>query len=249
MRRSFRRIAAALWLLSFGTPASSLPYDGTLELMIGALGPFVIPGNGDGVSTPAAVELGPGANFTTTFSLPITNAFPIVDLEVGGRAGLTAAGFAAGAGPVGRFGGDAALTGSSRIGLFGPPPAAFLTVPLSPVGAEGATAMVFSPAGISITVFGRGWTTGVAPVIGTTGTFAGELLAVATGRDARTAGGAGSLVLVTSTLVRTNISGIENVPVIATLALNFVPEPGTATLLASGMAGLAALGRRREATS
>ena len=258
MRNWMNLLAAGLLALLFAAPAASLPYDGTLSLGVGTLPPFLVPSSGDGVSTPTQVQ-DDDATFTTELVVPVTNmtpggmvtfpAFPIVDLALTGPAGLTACDVQAGAAPAGGFGGDSPLAGNAKIGLFGPPPFAFLTVPLSAIGVQGATAMVSSPLGVSITAFGNGWTTGTVQVIGTTGPFNGQLLAQATGTDQRTAGGAGTIVLVTPTLARTNVAGSENLPLITSLTLNFVPEPGTLLLLGSGIAGLAMLGRRRKATA
>jgi len=248
--------AAAIASLSFASQAAlALPYQGTLELAVGTLPPLVVSGSGDGGSTPTAVEVGPGANLTTIVVFPITNltagglvtypAFPIVDLALTGPAGLTVASFAAGAAPNGGFGGDAGLAGNAKIGLFGPPPFAFLTVPLGAFGVEGATEMASSPLGVAITAIGGGWTTGSVQVIGTAGPLNGQLLAQATGTDTRTPGGLGTIVLVTPTLAKTNVAGSQNLPLIGTLTLNFVPEPGTLMLLGWGIAGLALLGRRK----
>ena len=49
----------------------------------------------------------------------------------------------------------------------------------------------------------------------------------------------------TPTLISTNIGASAVIPSFATLTLTFVPEPGTLLLLASGVAGLAVLGRKR----
>ncbi len=259
MRNLMNLVAAGLLAVLFAAPAAqSLPYEGTLQLAIGTLPPFVVPGNGDGVSTATDVGFGPGANFTTTVTVAITGtmdgmltfpAFPIVDLALTGPAGLTTANFSAGGAPDGGFGGSAGLAGNAKIGLFGPPPFAFLTVPLSSFGVEGATAMVASPLGVSITAVGGGWSTGTVSVVGDRGPFLGQVLATAMGTDARTVGGGGQIVLVTPTLAITNVGGSENLPLIGTLTLNFVPEPGTLLLLGSGIAGLAMIGRRRKATA
>jgi hypothetical protein len=66
-----------------------------------------------------------------------------------------------------------------------------------------------------------------------------------TGVDNRTAGGAGTLVLVSPTVV--NLGALGTLASIATLTLTYVPEPGTLLLLATGVAGLAAIGRKRMA--
>ena len=106
--------------------------------------------------------------------------------------------------------------------------------------------MVSSPLGLTVTLFGGGWTTGTAQVIGTTGAFDGMRLAQATGSDARNASGAGTIVLVTPTLARMNVGGSENIPMIATLTLNFVPELGTFSLFGSGLVAFGAPASRRR---
>ena len=250
MRKMLTLVTAILVTLMFaGSVAHALPYTGTFVLQVGTLDPFVVPGNGDGVSTPAQASLG-AANFITTVVVALTPAaFPLVQLELTGPAGLAAGTFNAGGGSAGGFGGDAPLIGNALLGLFGPPPFAFLTVPLAAFGVDGGVVMTSNPAlGVAITVFGNGWTTGQQKVIGTTGPFLGVTLATATGADLRSAGGGGQLVLVTAALAKTNVGGSENLPLVGVLTLNYdvIPEPGTLMLLGTGVAGLAMLGRRRE---
>jgi hypothetical protein len=64
-----------------------------------------------------------------------------------------------------------------------------------------------------------------------------------TGMNALSAGGAGTLTLVSPGKVY--MSTGNKLPLVGTLVLNYVPEPGTALLLGSGALGLALLGRRR----
>ena len=80
--------------------------------------------------------------------------------------------------------------------------------------------MASSPLGVQVGGFGSAWTTGIARVIGTPATATGPVtLAQATGTDQRTPDGQGTIVLVTPTLVTTNLAGLEQIPLITTLEL------------------------------
>jgi hypothetical protein len=65
-----------------------------------------------------------------------------------------------------------------------------------------------------------------------------------TGMNALSPAGGGTLTLVSPGKVVVNTG--NRLPLIATLTLNYVPEPGTASLLGAGALGLAYLGRRRR---
>ncbi len=244
------RVAAlACTVLLLPRLALALPFTGRLDVRLGTLA-FSIEGSGEAVSTPSALAFTAGG-VTTTRVIPLApfpSLFPIVDVQLGSPAGLTAASFAAGGGPGGGFGGDAPLAGTARLGLFGPPAIATLPVPLGAVGAEGAFTVVTSPLNITVTVSGGGWTTGRASVVNpftVTGT---------TGGDFRTPGGAGSLVLVSAAVVDTTI-GTVPLPLLARLELELrgepapgVPEPGALVLFGLGSLAVArVLGRRQAA--
>ncbi len=222
-----RRVTAfpCLLVLLLGAPADAIPFTGRLDVVLGGAPAVSITGSGEGVSTPTSVSITSGG-ITGTRIVPLTSfpsIFPLVEVRLEG-AGLGAASFSAGAGPQGGFGGDAALGGVARIGLFGPPAFAFLTVPLGVAGVEGALTAVSSPLGVEITAAGGGWTTGAALVPGFTST-------ALAGTDLRTPDGLGTLVLVSPTVARTNVAGSETVPVYARLSLDFgsspaPPDPG-----------------------
>ena len=66
-----------------------------------------------------------------------------------------------------------------------------------------------------------------------------------TGTDNRTAGGAGTIQLISPSKVDTGALNQGITPTIWRMTLFFVPEPGTVLLLVSGAAGLAFIGRKR----
>lgn len=125
------------------------------------------------------------------------------------------------------------------------------SVPLSPVGGGGTATAVF--AGIDITVIGAtfsnlGLTTANPTVVTTISlTQAGIPITVsATAFDNRTAGGKGTVQLVAPASVLLFGGALGSLPLVGTLTLQFVPEPGTMLLVGAGLAGLTAFGRSRR---
>jgi hypothetical protein len=175
----------------------------------------------------------------------------------------------------GGLGGLVAVSGASIVGLFNTapdpayPPQPFqpLTVPLTVIGgALGGNLTVMGA--VNVTVTGAPWSTGSvfvlagpgtaetpggAPGFETTITTPGGLTTVTvvtrvgrSGFDARTAGGLGTVQLVSPVSIKTNVSGSDQIPSFAIISLNFVPEPTTALLVAGGLLALGLRGARRR---
>ena len=258
--------------LAFGNAeparAATLPFTATLSVTVGALpgasftatGVAVTNGPGGSLTLPASLFAGSAVftiglftgvpqisglkvtvsgnqtgSFNPSFSPP--NAYTAYVSLAGGGVG----------GPLQLYG----AVGVNILQLFSIP------IPISGVGM--GTPVQVVQGGIVITVVPTQWTTGMGYVKSVTlttvsphlpssttlpGTWSFIGTTTITGSDARTPGGAGNVTLVSPVRVATNVAGV--VPVLATLAINFIPEPATGLLLLAGVAGLAALGRQRQ---
>jgi hypothetical protein len=200
-----------------------------LSFQLGTLPGANFPGVGTtGTATSnlsATVGAGTSFNGSFTTTIPLTAAPPLSQLQVivTNNAAVNFTG-----GPT-----SALFAGIANVKAFGG--VTLLGVPLK-LGIANTTTL--GPTyGINITAISAPWTVGAATVNTGSATF------MATGFNGLSRAGFGTLVLITPVKVITNIAG--TLAAFATLTLTYVPEPGTLLLLGMGVAGLAALGRRR----
>ena len=252
MRKLFGLVAALGLVLSTAQPAHAAPQaltSASLTVLLGTFSPIYVPWLGTGganlMQTPtgtAILGLTPGI-FAFSGSSPVDpTSSPIVGVDwvgVGNGTGNFAFDFA------GNGGGLMAVTGAANIcvnildgaGDCSTSPTFNITVPFTQgpgvngIGLGGAP-IATPPGFVNVTVMGNMWTTGavtLAPGFSASGSPLSG----------------GHVKLVTPTVISTNLAGSEVIPSFAILDLTFVPEPGTLVLLASGVAGLALVGRKR----
>ena len=240
MRKLFGLAAAMGLLLGASQPASAAVMSlssASLSVTIGSLPPVAVTWNGTGSADVTATSItGLTAGiFNFSGSIPVTDpgAFPI--------AGVAVIGVTNG---VGNFsgvdttsgGGAMAVQGTANVCLFASCafPPANVTVPFTTGGVNGVGlggAPIVASGLVNVTSNANTWTTGTATVGSTS--VSGSPLA------------GGHIKLVTPVTISTNIGASAQLPMFGILELTFVPEPGTLLLLASGVAGLAMVGRKR----
>lgn len=153
------------------------------------------------------------------------------------------------------LGGPIALPGIHSLmvmGLGGPVTQLDFSVPLTGVGASTAASAPYT-IGTSVgsgqmgtlQISGLGWTTGV--VSASASSASPPTFWKASGFDARTAGGLGTVQLVTPYRITysDSLGGTTSVTGIGELRLEFVPEPGAGAMLAFGALAAGWLGARR----
>ena len=237
-------------LLSSPARAVPVPFMGTFLLQVRALR-FEVSGSGiaevDSMSQPTRIAIPAGVFVVQGSVVPVptsiqASAFPVRSLEVtienqAGVFSLRANG----------FGGSMPLRGSAKVCLFAACSSAVanVSVPLSLVGA-GGDATVQGP--VNVTVGGAPWTTNDtvtgARTANSTFTTMGFRRGPAS-TSSWTAAPSGVIQLVTPVFVSTNLGSEPTVATFALLRLHFVPEPGTLTLLGSGVAALCLRAIRR----
>ena len=236
MRKWMSLIAASALVLSASVPAQAAPYAaaGVLTIVVGTLPPISIPLATVVDVTGGTLSIPAGAASTSGYFVPVVG-FPlglITGLVVTASNG--AGSFSIPAWPTagniagGGFGGSMAINGVDAG--EGRPGA---QLPISVIGVGGGISVG------GITVEGAQWTTGVAYV--TTNGPVGATYSLTGTNNMGLVGG--QLTLVTPAHV--NAAGLTRLPVFSMLTLQIVPEPGTMLLLGAGIAGLAAISRKR----
>jgi hypothetical protein len=241
--------------------AATLDFTGTLTIQVAmqAWQPFIIPGAGtaqvtdDGSAHLLSLSLAGG-----TFGPASTTIDGYDDLRFTSVVNLSGVFTGISGGPPG--GGAMGLAGIAKICLIFEPSCQFAFVPL-PLAATGTPPVGLGIGGtqvltgaINFTAFHAPWTIG-QPVMTlhtpnstiSTPALPGGFAHGPASLTTSTAQPSGAVQLVTVSKVFTSLTGAyPEIPMTGVLTLHFVPEPGTLLLLGSGVAGLAAYGRRRR---
>ncbi len=241
MRKLFSLVAATAFVLGAAQPAHAVVQtlsSATLSIVISSLPAVPVTWSGTGSADVTATDItGLTAGIFSYSGLTVVTdpgAFPITGVDIVGASN-----------GVGNFSGVdttsgtglMAVIGTANVCLFAPCAFApanvvvpFTTGGVNGIGLGGSPISVFGF--VNLTVNGNAWTTGTATSV--SATMAGSPLS------------GGHVKLVAPTVLSTNLAGSSALlSSFAILELTFIPEPGTLLLLASGVAGLAMVGRKR----
>jgi len=258
MRKLFGLAAAMGLFLGVAQPAHAVMQNlssASLTLTISALPSIGITWNNTGAADVTATSIsGLSAGiFNFTGSLVVTDAaaFPIKGLAMVNVSNS-----------IGNFlnvdttsgGGPMAVTGVANVCLFkacsGPP--ANVVVPFTEggvngIGLGGEPIIVGGDALVLLTIPGNQWTTGERSIQVASDAATPDVPKFIT-QSGSPLDASGHIKLISPTTLSTNIGASATLPMFAIMELQFeqvVPEPGTLLLLASGVAGLAMVGRKR----
>jgi hypothetical protein len=250
-------LVAGLLLAGSLTPpatAATLAWTGTLTVAMSGAAPFIV--NETGVATiNGSSGLGhlntlrlPGG-FSTTATLPLTDPdIPLLlSLKVAERLASATLALFSGGPPLSQ--GVMPMTGTAKLCVLFPGCGIATQIPLTVNGTRGigiggtitTTTLLYSG---TIVLQGAPWTIGVASVITTYGTHtAVGFVHGPASNTSSTAQVGGAVKLVAPTLISTTLG--PPIPVLSSLRLEFIPEPGELLLLGTGLALLATLAHRR----
>lgn len=250
--QSNRRLLATFVLLLSLVPGASVraapvAFTGTLSLRVASLPAISVPAAGTlnlngsaGGAALASLALDASEFETSQQRLTVNDpgVFPMAGVQLTAR--NDAATFDGSP-----LGGPMRLEGAMKVCLYGTCGTSNnitnLSVPLSVIGNGGG---IWIQGAVFMTVVGAPWTT--ATVAAGTATAMG-FVSGAGGNGASTAASQGGHVrLVSPAFIQSDLGLFPFVPIIATLDLHFVPEPGTLAMLGGGIATLSAAGMRRR---
>jgi hypothetical protein len=242
-------LLAACGLFLAGTVSAAPLGSASFSFQIGTLPAASFPGSGaTGTATSnTSASLDAGSAFAGQFttSIPTSAAPPLTYIQV--IVTKNAGGTFTGATP-NKVGGVHSITGTANVYGIGGFPGGGSPLLAIPLNVGSPNTVTKAAGGVAITAIAAGWTVATAVVDGlappTDPPGATTTTATAMGANGLAPDGSGTLVLVTPIKILTNVAG--TLAAFGVLSLTYVPEPGTLMLLGLGVAGLAAIGRRRS---
>ena len=275
MRKLLAILAATglLFGIAGSAQAKLIGFNGTLSIGLGSLPPIVATGSGNAIlNSSAGIKGDPHlttlqilantVSITQSAIVPITDPAAAPVVSVRGVANL-------GTGILRPISGGAASAGGLTLNvvpvqgnfriciLFMGCPSS-LPVPLTLNGTKGAgiggliTLGTFAAAGIKFSIYGQPWTIKTAVVDNIPTDNGGFSTVSAFGfahgpasNISSTAAVSGVIQLVTATRVVSTLGTTLVTPLITTLTIHLVPEPGTFLLFGTGVVALGIAGRRR----
>ncbi len=252
--------------------AKLIGFHGTLSIRLGGLPPIVATGGGTAILNGSAgikgnphlttLQILANTVSVTGATVPVTDpdqapVFSIIGSAALGTGVLRPISGAAASGP-GLSLNVLPVAGSVRICILFMGCASALPIPLSVNGTAGVgiggliTLNTFGAAGIKFSIHGQPWTVKTALVDGIPADNGGFSTVSAFGfahgpasATSSTAAVSGVIQLVTATRVISTLGVTLITPLLTTLRIHLVPEPGTFLLLGMGVAALGFAGRKR----